>query len=103
MCVYNDAAYVAAAVESIVAQTMTDWEFIIVDDGSTDETSAILRQCSNRDPRIRIIRQDNAGLTAALVRGCAAAQGEFIARQDADDLSLPDRFTRQVELLRATP
>lgn len=101
MSVFNGACYLHASIDSVLAQEGVDFEFIIVNDGSTDETPAILEEYAARDPRIRIIHQENQGLTKALIRGCAEARGEFIARQDADDLSLPGRLAAQVELLRS--
>jgi len=103
MGVYNDAGRVPAAIESIRAQTLTDWELIVVDDGSTDDTPAVLERFRSMDGRIRVIRQENAGLTRALVAGCQAATGSYIARQDADDVSLPQRLERQSDFLSAHP
>lgn len=87
------------ALSSLVAQTMTEWECVIVDDGSTDGTV----DAADGDPRFRVVRQDASGLTAALRRGVSEAKGEFIARLDADDASLPDRLRRQVEELARRP
>ncbi len=102
LCVYNGEAYVAAAVRSILLQTFRDFEFLIIDDASTDRTPEIL--AGFRDPRIRIVRNEkNLGLTASLNRGLELAQGEFIARQDADDLSHPERLARQLNFLHAYP
>jgi hypothetical protein len=102
MSVFNGAAYLAESVESILAQSYTDFELIIVDDASTDETGRILT--SFTDPRIRVLHnQNNAGLAVSLNRGIAVASGEFIARQDADDISEPDRFARQVAFLDGHP
>jgi glycosyltransferase involved in cell wall biosynthesis len=103
MGVYNDAERVPAAIESIRAQTLSDWELIVVDDGSTDQTPAVLDDYQSQDRRIRVIRQQNSGLTRALIAGCSAATGEFIARQDADDVSLPQRLQRQAECLLSHP
>lgn len=101
MSVYNGQRYVAEAVESILAQTFIDFEFILIDDGSTDRSKALLESYANRDPRIRLISQANKGLTKTLNEGLGLARGEFIARMDADDVSLPDRFEKQVAFLRA--
>jgi glycosyltransferase involved in cell wall biosynthesis len=103
MSVYNGAAHVRTAVESIIAQTYGDFEFVIVNDGSTDGTAAILAEYAARDPRVRVIDQANQGLTRALITGCAQARGEFIARQDADDWSAPTRLEKLVAVLDATP
>ena len=78
-------------------------ELIVVDDGSTDGTADLLASYAKRDRRLRVVRQENAGLTAALVRGCAAARAEFIARHDAGDISHEDRLARQVAALEARP
>jgi glycosyltransferase involved in cell wall biosynthesis len=97
MSVNNGEKYLREAVDSILAQTLTDFEFIIVDDGSTDGTVDILRTYS--DPRIRTVRQENRGLTKSLNRGIGVSRGEFIARQDADDRSFPERLATQLEFL----
>lgn len=98
MPVYNGERYLREAVDSILNQTFTDFEFIIVDDGSTDETSQILDSCS--DPRIvRIRNEENLGLTASLNSGIERAQGEYIARMDADDISLSTRLEAQLGYL----
>ena len=101
MPVFNGAAYLVPAIESIRDQTIANFEFVIVDDGSTDETPAILREQAARDPRIRIVTQSNGGVTRALRRGVAEATGTYVARMDADDLSVPERLERQVALLRS--
>ena len=101
MPVYNGERYVRKAVESILNQTFTDFEFIIVDDGSTDNTPALLKQY--KDARLRVIRQENRGLAASLQRGLELARGEFFARQDADDVSLPERLEKQVDYLERNP
>ena len=81
MPVYNGADYVGSAVESILGQTLEDFEFIIVNDGSTDRTTSILRDCSRQDDRITVIGQPNLGYTRALNRGLSeVARGAFIAR-----------------------
>ena len=99
MSVHNEEEGVARAVESILQQTWKDFEFIIVDDGSTDSSAAIVERFAEQDRRIRFIRQTNAGLTRALIRGCRHARGRYIARQDADDWSHPSRLERQVAVL----
>ena len=101
MSVFNDERYLCDAIESVLGQASVEFEFIIVDDGSTDNCPAILSQYASQDARIRVLRQDNQGLTRALITGCDVATGEFIARQDADDVSLPGRLVKQVELLRS--
>lgn len=99
MPVRNGGATVAAAVSSLRSQTCADFELIAIDDHSTDETRAILEQLAAIDGRIVVLRASGDGITAALNQGIAAARGRYIARQDADDLSLPSRFARQVEQL----
>jgi len=103
MGVYNGASTLAATLDSILGQTERDFECIVVDDGSTDATPAILADYASRDPRIHVIRQENAGLTRALIAGCAAARGVYIARHDAGDLSDPRRFALQKRALDADP
>lgn len=97
MSVYNGERFLREAVESILNQTFTDFEFIIVNDGSTDGTLEILE--SYRDERIILINQDNMGLTKALNNGFALAKGKYVARQDADDLSKPTRLEKQVAFM----
>jgi hypothetical protein len=98
----NAERYLREAVESILAQTFDDFEFVVVDDGSTDRTWTLLR--SYRDARMRCCRNDeNAGVTRSLNRGVAAARGDYIARQDADDVSRPSRLETQVAYLEAHP
>jgi glycosyltransferase involved in cell wall biosynthesis len=99
MSVYNGAATLVPTLESLVAQTYRDFEVVVVDDGSTDATGSILAQYAARDRRIRVLPQQNTGLTVALVRACAEARGVFIARQDCGDRSLPERFARQLALI----
>ncbi|MBE2192951.1 MAG: glycosyltransferase [Anaerolinea sp.] len=102
MSVYNGERYLREAVDSILNQTFTDFEFIIVDDGSTDGTAQILDSYS--DPRIvRINNEKNLGLAASLNIGIDRAQGEYIARMDADDVSLPHRFETQVKYMGNHP
>ena len=98
MSVYNGQEHLGEAIESILVQTFTDFEFIIVDDGSTDSTWKILT--SYHDERITPARsQQNLGLSKSLNRGLKIAKGDYIARQDADDVSLPARLTTQLEYL----
>jgi glycosyltransferase involved in cell wall biosynthesis len=103
MPVFNAEQYVRQAAESVLAQTFGDFEFIIIDDGSTDDSHAILEELARRDPRIRLISRPNTGYTRALNEALGLARGTYIARMDADDVSMPDRFRLQVEYLRGRP
>ncbi len=100
MSVYNSAPVLEPTLDSVLSQTETNLEFVIVDDGSTDDSDQILQKYALQDSRIKLLSQENQGLTKALIRGCATARGEFIARQDSDDLSMPSRLAQQVKLLR---
>ncbi len=92
-------AYLREAIGSILAQTFRDFELLVLDDGSSDGTAAIADESARTDPRVRVIRQEKRGLIATLNRGCAAAQGPYLARMDADDVALPQRLERQVAFL----
>lgn len=99
MSVYNGEKYVSEAIDSILNQTFTDFEFIVTNDGSTDKTPIILNKYAENDSRIIVIHQENAGLTESLNKMIAKAKGTFIARMDADDISLPERFEKQINKL----
>ncbi len=102
MPVYKGERYLREAMESILGQTFTDFEFLIINDGSTDNSVDIILSYS--DSRIRLVHNDgNLGLTASLNKGLGLAQGEFIARMDADDISRPERLARQVSFMDANP
>jgi glycosyltransferase EpsE len=101
--VYNGARYTDRAVPGILAQTFKDFEYIIVDDGSTDGTAEFLQQLAARDPRVRVFSPGRQGVSLAANFGISQARGEYIARQDFDDRSYPDRLRLQVELLDAQP
>lgn len=102
MPVFNGERHVAAAIESVLAQTYRDFELLIVDDGSRDRSLEIVR--SYTDSRIKVIVNDrNLGLAAALNRGLSEARGALVARQDADDLSAADRLERQVAVMTERP
>src|SRR3954468_11800569 len=103
MSVHNGERYLAAATDSILAQTLGDFELIVIDDGSTDSSIAMLRHYAQRDPRVRLTIGANNGLTAALNQAFAQSRGKYLARMDCDDVALPDRFAKQVELLDADP
>jgi glycosyltransferase involved in cell wall biosynthesis len=102
MPVYNAALYVAAAIDSILSQTYRDFEFLIIDDGSADQSTQIIR--SHDDPRIRFHTNiQNIGVTRTLNKGLELARGEYIVRMDADDISLPTRLERQVAFMDDNP
>jgi glycosyltransferase involved in cell wall biosynthesis len=103
MSVYNGAEHLRESVESVLSQEGVDLEFIIVDDGSTDETANILEDYRDKDNRIKIIHQENQGLTMALIRGCAEARGKYIVRQDVGDISLTARLKLQESALDSDP
>ena len=104
MPVYNGEQYLAEAIESILAQTFADFEFIIVDDGSRDRSADIIRDYQKRDARIHLIQHErNERQASARNRGIRVAHGEYIAAMDSDDISLPERLRKQVEFLRAHP
>ena len=103
MPVYNGAAYLEAAIESIRRQTHSDFEFLIVDDGSTDGSSEILQGFAAQDPRIRIIHGMHEGIAAARNRGLALARGTVIVCMDEDDIAMPERIERQLAYLVAHP
>ncbi len=103
MPVYNAERYLDEAVKSILAQTFADFEFIIINDGSTDRSPEILRKYEAQDSRIRLVSRPNTGFCGALNEAVGLARGEMIARMDADDYSFPDRFEHQLALLRADP
>lgn len=103
MPVYNGRRYLAEAMDSILAQTVRDFEFICVDDGSTDDSAAIISEYSKRDARVRLFSRPNTGVWKALNDGIEASRGRLIARMDADDVSLPNRFEKQLAFLEAHP
>lgn len=100
MPVYNGARFLAEAIESVLSQTFTGFEFIIIDDGSTDNTWSILKEYKKRDNRLIIKRYaTNLGLSVRLSEGRSMANGEYFARMDADDICLPQRIAEQVNYL----
>ncbi|MBI4256891.1 glycosyltransferase [Candidatus Uhrbacteria bacterium] len=102
MSVHNGKRFVRDAVLSLLAQTFRDFELLIVDDASTDTTPHILRELAAQDTRIRVItNHTNLGLTKSLNVALGQAQGDFVARMDADDIALPDRLEKQVAFLEA--
>jgi len=103
MPVYNGARYVALAIESVLGQTHRGFEFLILDDGSTDETPQILAEYAARDPRLRIVRHPNMDQPATLNRGLALARHDWVAILDHDDVCLPQRLERQLAMLEQEP
>jgi glycosyltransferase involved in cell wall biosynthesis len=103
MAVHNAQDYLQAAAQSILDQTFADFEFIIIDDGSTDRSPQILRELAGSDPRIRVETRRNKGLTRSLNEAISLARGDFLARMDADDIAMPNRFAVQLEYLRLHP
>lgn len=101
MSVYNtNKSFLAEAIESILNQTYPNFEFIIIDDNSTDGSLSIIEQYMSKDDRIVLIKnKTNIGLTKSLNKGLKLAKGQYIARMDADDVSLPDRFKQQIEYM----
>jgi GT2 family glycosyltransferase len=103
MPVRNSARWLAAAIDSVLGQSFADFELIVVDDGSTDESPAIAAGYAGRDARVRVIRQEHRGVPAALNRALAVARAPLIARLDSDDEALPQRLARQLGYLEAHP
>lgn len=100
MPVHNGMPFLPLAVRSILCQSWHDFELIVIDDGSVDDTPQVLQQFAAADPRIRVIDCDRGGITRALNLGLSAARGELVARMDADDISYPERFETQLCFLR---
>jgi glycosyltransferase involved in cell wall biosynthesis len=101
--VFSASAYVAKAIDSILTQTLTDFELIVVDDGSTDGSTQTVERIALSDQRVVVLTQEHAGLVAALQKGVAVSRGRYIARMDADDISLPSRLEAQAGLLDSNP
>jgi glycosyltransferase involved in cell wall biosynthesis len=100
MPVYNAGRYLTEAVQSILDQTFCDFEFIIINDGSTDDSPELLRTFAAMDARIVLVDRPNGGYSSALNEAFKLAKGEFVARMDADDISLTTRFAQQTDYLR---
>jgi glycosyltransferase involved in cell wall biosynthesis len=103
MPAYNVSAYIGAAVDSVKAQTVADWELLIVDDGSTDETYEVARRIAAGDPRIRLLRKRNGGISTARNMAMAVSTGEFIAILDSDDVWEPSYLAEQLALFTQHP
>ena len=103
MPAYNALPYLREAVESVLSQTFSNFEFLIVDDGSTDGSGGVLDEYAAADPRVRVIHRPNGGYTSALNLLVEHAQSEFVARMDADDVCRPGRLEKQLDYLRRHP
>jgi hypothetical protein len=103
MSVFNGQRFLRQAVESILEQTFCDFELIIINDGSTDQSASILDSYKSSDPRVQVYHQENRGLIESLNRGSNLARGKYIARMDADDIAVRDRLTSQIEFMEACP
>jgi len=103
MPVWNGEKYLAEAVDSVLAQTFVNFEFLILDDGSTDSTPEILRHYVGRDSRVRVIQLSHEGIVQALNKGIAEARATWIARMDCDDIAHPMRFDKQMRALSLNP
>lgn len=101
MPVYNAARFLPEAIDSILSQSFRDFEFLIINDGSTDDSRSILEACS--DPRLRIVNTPNRGVSSSLRLGMRLARAPYIARMDADDVAMPDRLSVQKAVLDAHP
>jgi glycosyltransferase involved in cell wall biosynthesis len=101
--VWNGEAFLEMAIDSMLRQTLSSFELIVIDDGSSDRSAAIAEGFASRDDRVRTLRRPHEGLAATLNAGIAAARGEYIARMDADDVSVPDRLQKQAAFLDAHP
>lgn len=102
--VYNASDYLSEALDSLISQTLSDFEIVAINDGSLDNSGQILSKYAKRDKRIKILTNPkNIGMAASLNRALPLAKGKYIARMDADDISLPDRFQKQITLLQSNP
>lgn len=103
MPAYNAEATIARAIESVLAQSFDDWELVVVDDGSTDDTADVVAGYRLRDARVKLVRQENAGCGAARDAAIRGSEGTYIVRLDADDVLLPRYMERMREFIIATP
>jgi glycosyltransferase involved in cell wall biosynthesis len=99
----DDIATIRPSIESLLNQTLTDLRVIVIDDGSSMPSACLLKDIAASDPRITLVRQENAGIVDALNRGLTFTDAPFVARQDGDDISAPDRLSRQVGFLLSNP
>lgn len=100
---YNASVYLSEAIESILSQSFNDFEFILIDDGSKDDTLEIIKRYAKKDNRIVVIEKNNTGLANSLNEGIRMAKGKWIARHDADDISLPFRLEKQIKYVQNLP
>lgn len=103
MPVYNAEKYLRESIDSILRQTFTDFEFIIINDGSIDESQNIIDEYAGRDPRIVSLYQENQGVVSTANKATSIAKGKYIARMDADDASMPDRLRQESAILDSNP
>lgn len=103
MSVYNGAKVLRDSIESVLSQEAVEFELIVVNDGSDDTSASLLDSIAEKDSRVRVIHQNNSGLTHALIRGCALARGKYVARQDCGDLSLPSRLSNELLAIESHP
>lgn len=103
MPVYNGGSFLSDTMQSILTQTLTDFELIVIDDGSTDTSLQLLQACAAKDGRIRLISRENRGLVPSLNEACEMAAAPYIVRMDADDIAHPQRFEKQYAFMEANP
>ena len=103
LTVYNGLPYLREAVDSILEQSFTDFELVVVDDGSTDDSLELLHDYERNDPRVRLFERPHMGIVPAANFGLAQCRGEFLARMDSDDIAMPGRFEAQVRAMRRDP
>ena len=100
---YNSKKYIKKAIDSVLEQTYSNFELIIVDGNSTDGTLDILDEYKKQDRRIKVIQDEGRGIGAALQLGCQIASGKFIARMDSDDIAINTRFEKQLKIFHSIP
>lgn len=100
MSVYNGERYIKESIESVLNQSEKDFEFIIIDDGSTDKSLEIIKEYEERDDRIKLISRENKGLIYSLNEGIELSNSEYIARMDCDDISNPERLEEQLKYMK---
>lgn len=104
MSVYNGEDYLAETIDSVLSQTFTEWEFIIINDCSTDKTSQMLEEYAAKDNRIKVhTNETNLRLPSSLNKALSLAQGKYVARMDADDICMPDRLQKQYDFMESNP